>query len=584
MIGPTLTLLAPLAAVAVTVVVVMIVVSFHRSHGVTLLLTLAGLAVAWLALLRRPIVSSHSVTVLLVFDDYARFYTGLVLAATAAVSLLSFGYLERRNERREEYYLLLLLASLGSIVLVAAAHFAALFLGLELLSVSLYALIAYTRTYEHSIEAAVKYLVLAAVSAAFLLFGMALVYAALGTMEFGRMTAMPADAADQAVALAGVGLIVVGFGFKLALVPFHLWTPDVYQGAPAPVTAFVATVSKGAMFAVLLRYFSAVDLRAHHTLFLIFAILAIASMAAGNLLALLQRNVKRMLAYSSIAHLGYLLVAFLASGVLATTAITFYLVAYFVTMLGAFGVVTVLSSADGEAQELDEYRGLFARRPWLSAIFTAMLLSLAGIPLTAGFVGKFYLTVAAGGAALWSLLVVMMIASGIGLFYYLRVVVAMFMEPETAASAGREPAQVPLAAGVTLVALTVALIWLGVYPAPLIRLIRIAVIGELVRPRPEAKWVVFYSLGDGPDKGIYYDAHPIQQMSYQLTMLAYDMNGEPLSFGHGAPLRLRNETQLGFKQVKWIKGVEFVADFADIGGGYGGYNQDHEFFGYRQSI
>ncbi|MGH7485253.1 MAG: NADH-quinone oxidoreductase subunit N, partial [bacterium] len=201
------------------------------------------------------------------------------------------------------------------------------------------------------------------------------------------------------------------------------------------------------------------------------------SMVAGNLLALLQRNVKRMLAYSSIAHLGYLLVAFLASGALATMAITFYLVAYFVTMIGAFGVVTVLSSADAEAQEIEEYQGLCARRPWLSAVFTAMLLSLAGIPLTAGFVGKFYLTVAAGGAALWSLLVVMMITSGIGLFYYLRVVVAMFMEPGTGASAGREPAQVPFVAGLTLSALPVALVWLGVYPAPLIRLIRIAVIG-----------------------------------------------------------------------------------------------------------
>ena len=197
------------------------------------------------------------------------------------------------------------------------------------------------------------------------------------------------------MALVGVGLIIVGFSFKLALVPFHLWTPDVYQGAPAPVTAFVATVSKGAMFALLVRYFSVVDLRSHHALVIVFTLLAIASMVVGNLLALLQHNVKRLLAYSSIAHLGYLLVAFLASSVLATTAVTFYLVAYFVTTLGAFGVVTVLSTGEREAESLDDYRGLVVRRPWLAALFTAMLLSLAGIPLTAGFVGKFYLTVAA---------------------------------------------------------------------------------------------------------------------------------------------------------------------------------------------
>jgi NADH-quinone oxidoreductase subunit N len=472
----TLTLLGPPIAVAATVVVVLIVISIHRSHRITAALTLAGIAVAFLMLL-RPALAPRSATTLLVFDDYASFYTGLILAATAAVTLLSFGYLERRHEQRDEYYLLLLLAALGSIVLVAATHFASLFLGLELLSVSLYALIAYTRTRAQSIEAAVKYLVLAAVSAALLLFGMALVYAALGTMEFARMTTMPVDAPGYVVTLVGVGLVLVGFGFKLALVPFHMWTPDVYQGAPAPVTAFVATVSKGAMFAVLLRYFTIIDVHAHRSVFLIFAILAIVSMVVGNLLALLQNNVKRLLAYSSIAHLGYLFVAFLASGTLAATAITFYLVAYFVTMIGAFGVVTILSSADSETENLDEYRGLFARRPWLSAVFTAVLLSLAGIPLTAGFVGKFYLTVAAGGAALWSLLIVMMVTSGIGLFYYLRIVVAMFMESAADTSTGRERSHVPVVAGLTLSALTVALIWLGVYPAPLIRLIRIMVIG-----------------------------------------------------------------------------------------------------------
>jgi NADH-quinone oxidoreductase subunit N len=477
MTAQSLTLLGPLVAVAATVVVLMIVISIHRSHRVTVILTLAGLAVAFFTLLSPPIATPPSATGLLLFDDYARFYTGLILAATAAITVLSFGYVERLNEQRDDYYLLLLLAALGSIVLVAAVHFASLFLGLELLSVSLYALIAYARTREDGIEAGVKYLVLAAVSAAFLLFGMALVYAEVGTMEIVRLATMPGSAPDRVVALVGVGLIVVGFGFKLALVPFHLWTPDVYQGAPAPVTAFVATVSKGAMFALLLRSFTNIDVRTHHALFLIFAILAIASMVAGNLLALLQRNVKRLLAYSSIAHLGYLVVAFLASGVLAATAATFYLVAYFVTTIGAFGVVTVLSSSQGEAQDLDEYRGLFARRPWLSAVFTAMLLSLAGIPLTAGFVGKFYLTLAAGGAALWSLLIVMMVMSGIGLFYYLRVVVAMFMQSASDATALREASRIPFVAGLTLTALTVALVWLGVYPAPLIRLIRIAVSG-----------------------------------------------------------------------------------------------------------
>jgi NADH-quinone oxidoreductase subunit N len=469
--------LGPLIVIATTVVVLMLVIAIHRSHRLTAVLTLAGLAIAFLLLFRMATSASGDGTALLAVDEYARFFTGLILAATAAVTLLSIGYLDRLTEQREEYYMLLLLAALGSIVLVSAAHFVSFFLGLELLSISLYALVAYPRGRGPSIEAGIKYLVLAATSAAFLLFGMALVYAELGTLSFAGLGATVTSTPDRVVALTGIGLIIVGFGFKLALVPFHLWTPDVYQGAPAPVTAFVATVSKGAMFALLLRYFTVVDLGSHHALVVVFSMLAIASMVAGNLLALLQSNVKRLLAYSSIAHLGYLLVAFLASGALAVTAVTFYLVAYFVTTLGGFGVVTVLSTGEREAESLEDYRGLLVRRPWLAALFTAMLLSLAGIPLTAGFVGKFYLTVAAGGAALWRLLVVMMVTSGIGLFYYLRVIVTMCMEPAGEPTAGVGVPRVPLLAGVTLAALSVALVWLGIYPAPIIRLIRVAVTG-----------------------------------------------------------------------------------------------------------
>jgi NADH-quinone oxidoreductase subunit N len=466
--------LGPLVAIAVTVVVLMLVIAIHRSHRLTALLALAGLSIAIL-LLRTATPTPQGGTALFAFDGYARFYTGLILAATAAVTLLSVGYLEQVADQRDEYYVLLLLAALGSVVLASATHFVSFFLGLELLSVSLYALIAYSRTREQSIEAGIKYLVLAATSAAFLLFGMALVYAELGTLAFAGLTATAISTPDPLLVLTGIGLIIVGFSFKLALVPFHLWTPDVYQGAPAPVSAFVATVSKGAMFSLLIRYFSVVELRGHHVLVIVFTLLAIASMVGGNLLALLQSNVKRLLAYSSIAHLGYLLVAFLAGGVLATTAVTFYLVAYFVTTLGAFGVVTVLSTGEREAESLDDYRGLVVRRPWLAVLFTAMLLSLAGIPVTAGFVGKFYLTVAAGGAALWPLLVVMMVASGVGLFYYLRVIVAMFMAPPTEATDGAGAARVPLVAGVTLAALTILLVWFGLYPGPLIALIRLAV-------------------------------------------------------------------------------------------------------------
>jgi NADH-quinone oxidoreductase subunit N len=310
------------------------------------------------------------------------------------------------------------------------------------------------------------------------LFGMALIYAASGTMSFGQFGALLHRLYPEGLnvfMLAGAGLLVVGIGFKLGIVPFHFWTPDVYQGAPAPVTAFVATVSKGAALALLLRIFPPVDIQAGGPLYTVFVLIAAASMIAGNLLALLQNNVKRILAYSSIAHLGYLLTAYLAGGSLGVTAVTFYLIAYFVTTLGAFGTVTVLSGPQNEAEHLDEYRGLFWRRPWLAGVFTAMLLSLAGIPLTAGFVGKFYLVLAGVGSALWVLVIILVVTSTIGLYYYLRITVAMFVLPPDTKAAG-PPSPLPLPGVLTLATLTVLLVWLGVVPAPVIDLIR-AVIG-----------------------------------------------------------------------------------------------------------
>ena len=224
--------------------------------------------------------------------------------------------------------------------------------------------------------------------------------------------------------LTGLALTLTGFGFKLGLVPFHLWTPDVYEGAPAPVTAFVATVSKGAMFALLLRYFHGPG--AKGTVFVALSVVAVASMLVGNLLALLQDNVKRILAYSSIAHMGYVLVAFLAGGALAEQAVMFYLAAYFVTTLGALGIVTAISGAERDADRLTDYSGLFWRSPATAGVMTAMMLSLAGIPLTAGFLGKFYVVAAGASATVWWLVIALVVTSVIGLYYYLRVVVIMY--------------------------------------------------------------------------------------------------------------------------------------------------------------
>ncbi len=459
--------LLPLIITAGTAIVLMMVIAFYRSHVVANMLTLAGLLAALASLPFITSLTPRMVTPLLVVDRFALYYMGLIFFASFCVACLSYSYLNSQAGHHEEFYLLLLFATLGTAVLTTSTHFASLFLGLEILSVSLYAMAAYLRHREQSIEAGVKYLILAAVSSAFILFGMALVYAETGSMELYRIASQAASL--QSVPFtAGIGLIITGLGFKLAVVPFHMWTPDVYEGAPAPVSAFIATVSKGGVFAVVFRYFSRLDVQAYGPLFVILFIIAVASMFAGNLLALLQKNVKRILAYSSISHLGYLLVTLLSSGPLAMSAAAFYLAAYFVTMLGAFGVVTVLSRADRDADSMEEYAGLAWRRPWLAGIFTAMLLSLAGIPLTAGFVGKFYVVAAGVGSALWMLVIILLINSAIGLFYYLRIIIAVYSTPE---ESGITTASLSRTGSAILTALAIVLIWLGVYPTPVIEVI-----------------------------------------------------------------------------------------------------------------
>ncbi len=456
-------------------VLVMLAVAVRRRHVVAAVLTFAGLAAAFASLWPAAAAAPRQVTPLLTIDGYALFYMGLILAAGMGFVLLAYGYFQDYDGRPEELYILMLVATLGAAVLAASSHLVSLFLGLELLSVSLYGMISYPHTRPLPLEAGLKYLVLAAASAAFLLFGMALVYFVAGSMEFARIAAVlpRAGAAARRLLWPGMALMITGFGFKLAVVPFHLWTPDVYEGAPAPVTAFVATVSKGAMFAVLLRYFYVSGAHGYRPIFVIFNVIALASMFAGNILALLQTNVKRILAYSSIAHLGYLLVAFQAAGILGAQAVTVYLVAYFVTTLGAFGVVTIVSGSMREADSVEDYRGLFWRRPALASVFTFMLLSLAGIPVTAGFVGKFYLVAAGASASLWAPVVTLVVTSAIGLVYYLRIVAIMY---ERSPAPAAQPALLP-AGGLALFVLTALLIWFGIFPGPLLAAVRQAVAG-----------------------------------------------------------------------------------------------------------
>jgi len=283
----------------------------------------------------------------------------------------------------------------------------------------------------------------------------------------------------QGLVLAGTALMLTGVGFKLAVAPFHMWTPDVYQGAPAPVTAFVATVSKGAVVGLLVRYLIAFEVIRTGSAFVAISVIAVASMVVGNLLALLQENVKRILAYSSIAHLGYLLVGVLAGGAHAVEAVTFYLVAYFASTLGAFGLIGFLSTSERETDTLEDFRGLYSRRPWVAAGFTTMLLSLTGIPFTAGFLGKFFVIAAGVNSDLWFLVLMLALNSAIGLFYYLRIIIAMYSAQPVPDDRGGSPTLMERSAsapaGATLAALCLAVVGLGIYPKPVIALIQTAI-------------------------------------------------------------------------------------------------------------
>lgn len=467
--------LLPLLLVGATVVVVMLAIAWRRNHELTFSLSAAGLNLALIAIVPALKVTPIDVTPLLHVDRFACYYMAMVLVATLACLTLAHAYLGKHAQEgfpgnREELYLLMLLAAAGGLVLVSTRHLAGLFIGLELLSVPTYGMVAYAFFNKRSLEAGIKYMVLSAAGSAFLLFGMALLYADTGSLALERIGS--GGASD--LLRIGLAMMLVGLAFKLSLVPFHLWTPDVYEGAPAPVAAFLATASKVAVFAVLLRLYQVSPATAEGWLAGLLSLIAVASILIGNLLALLQNNLKRLLGFSSIAHFGYLMVALVASQGLAEEAIGVYLASYVLTSLGAFGVVTLMSTPfkGRDADALYDYRGLFWRRPYLTAVLATMMLSLAGIPLTAGFIGKFYILTAGVQSGLWWLVGAVIVGSGIGVFYYLRVMVTLFLlEP------GLRRHDAPLdwgqqAGGIMLMAVALLTFLLGVYPQPLLALVQ----------------------------------------------------------------------------------------------------------------
>lgn len=475
--------LLPLILVTGTAVIVMLAIAFYRHHSFNATIAVIGLNLALVSTLMVWFVAPHPVTALLVIDHFSIVAIALMLIATLASATFSHIYLQKpslhnNNGHREEMYLLLLLSLAGGIVLVTSRHLAALFIGLEMLSIPLYGLVAYTLQHSRSLEAGIKYLVLSASASAMMLFGMALLYTATGTLTFtGISQHITAMSAADPIITAGSLLILIALAFKLSLAPFHLWTPDVYEGAPAPVGAFLATTAKIAVAYVLMCVIAYLPVFNRSALNEVLQILAGLSILVGNILAMRQTNIKRLLGYSSIAHFGYLMVAIAALNFATLEAFTVYMISYTLATLAAFGVITIVSISDQaissegvDADGLHRYRGLFWKQPYLAAVLTVAMLSLAGIPMTVGFIGKFYMILTAINAAYWWLLATIVIGSAIGLYYYLRVVVTLFMT-----EAGMARYRVPFnwsqtAGGFVLVLIAAAIILSGLFPEPLLEL------------------------------------------------------------------------------------------------------------------
>jgi len=467
MTGKDFLCLTPFLIIAMAPVVIMIVISILRNYkvvyGFSVLSLLAAFGSIFFVLPSVP----HTIQPLFIIDVYSLFFLGIIIISALLVTFLSYDYIKQLEGVSEEYYIIIFTSTLGASLLAVANHFILFFLGIETLSISLYILIAFQRSKSNSIEAGIKYLILASVSSAFLLFGMALIYTAFGTMQFGAIVAalVTHDPLSPLV-LSGFAMMMVGIGFKLALVPFHMWTPDVYQGAPAPVSAYIATVSKGAVMAILIRFFFILRGFNNHYLFVAISAIAILSMFVGNILAIRQKNIKRLLGYSSIANMGYLIIILLTGSNKGIQASIFYLISYFITTIGAFGVITLLSSCEYEAEKIEDFKGLFWKRPWIAIVFTLSLLSLAGIPVTAGFIAKFYVIMEGMKAGLTVLIISLIINSVIGLYYYLRIITMLF-----STSSDTKLPELSFIGNITLGIIGLSILILGIYPGWLIDII-----------------------------------------------------------------------------------------------------------------
>jgi len=408
----------------------------------------------------------------IVADDFAVLFQFILIVVAMISIFLSERYIQLKGINYGEYYALLLFSTSGAMLMAASRELITIFVGLEILSIALYILSGFARTEAKSEESAMKYFLLGSFSSAFFLYGIALVYGGTGTTRLDTLAHMPVAALATKYTVAGIALLIVGLGFKAAIVPFHSWTPDVYEGAPTSVTAFMSAGAKAGAFAAFIRITIAL-LPLSAVFHSVLWVMAIATMIVGNILAVVQTNIKRMLAYSSIAHAGYILVGLLSQNTDGHAGVLFYVMAYTFMNLGAFGVLILLARRGDELNTIEDLQGLATRQPGAAALMALFMLSLGGIPPTAGFMGKFYLFIAAVHAHQYALAVIGLVASVIGVFYYLRVIASMYFLPAKRDFPTGSPFRFAPGADVAVIFCALMTLILGIYSGGLINIARI---------------------------------------------------------------------------------------------------------------
>lgn len=456
----------PLIAVSIGAMVVLLAgvrMADDESEGLGWL-ALATLGVAFVLALGQVGQTGFAFGGALAVDGFSGFFQLSILIAAAFTVLMSLDYASDNHLAGAEYYSLLLFSTLGMMLMAAAGDLVVIFLGLETMSIAVYVLAGMRRLDPRSNEAAIKYFLLGAFSTGFLLYGIALIYGATGSIKLDVIrTALSGSMTSNSLLRLGLAMLLVGFGFKVAAVPFHMWTPDVYEGAPTPITAFMAVGVKLGAFAGFVRIFLVGLLPVSGQWSEALWVVAVLTMTTGNVIAVVQTNIKRMLAYSAIAHAGYVLIGMIAASPEGGAAVLYYLLTYAFATLGAFGIVVALERRQLAGDLIADYRGLSTRSPALAAAMAVFLLSFTGVPPLAGFMGKFYIFSAALRQGYTYLVVIAVVNSVIAAFYYISVIVAMYME-----EGGVEPARMTrrpaLVAVIGLSAIATVLV--GVYPAP----------------------------------------------------------------------------------------------------------------------